>query len=80
VSGRRDPDPNLDPFTSWLLHLASDLDWPALSVEARVIVPAGRRSWLRFLEDASRAEKMLAGRALRSQARLNGRRSSALWR
>ena len=22
---RRDPDPNLDPFTSWLLHLASDL-------------------------------------------------------
>jgi hypothetical protein len=75
----RQPNPNPDPFTSWLLHLAADLEWPSVSVEARVIVPAGRQSWLRFLESAARIEKMLAGRVLRAQARLNGRRTNALW-
>jgi hypothetical protein len=70
----------LDAFTSALLRLASDHEWPQLAVDGRALVQGGREPWQRFVRRASGTEKALAIRVLQSRGRLNGHRAVGLWR
>jgi hypothetical protein len=69
-----------DAFSSTLLHLAADQEWPRLVIAGRELISGGQASWMEFLALAARAERELAMRVLQVRRRLNGHRAVPLWR